>query len=134
MKFWRNFIATTPATMSNLRQPLHDLSLATGALSPQCAALIGGALTALAELDAKEKAFMTVCRAVDPAGRLSPTGLSIALSSDFRRFKSAAAERIAKGHRPVSNDIEAAWVVLCGSDCPESPRRIRDWIKRFDGT
>lgn len=121
-------------TTGHIGPRLLALASATGTLSPRKVELLGGALRELAKLDAREKAFQTVCCAVDPEGRLSPTGLSIALSRDFRRFKAVAAGRIAKGHRPVANDIEAAWVVLCDCDCPASARRIRDWIKLFAGT
>ena len=118
-------------TTGHIGPRLLALASATGTLSPRKVELLGGALRELAEMNAKEKAFQTVCRAVDPAGRLSLTGLSIRLAQEYRDFKSRGYRRIAAGHRPVANDLEAAWVVLCECECPGSPKRIRDKLKEF---
>ena len=90
---------------------------ATGTISPAVVKLMGGTLEELAELDAKEKAFSTICRAVDPAGTASRWALAQAIADRLKRFKSAAYRRISAGGRVASDDVESALVELCDGCC-----------------
>ena len=114
------------ATGRPLRPRLEAIASATGTLTARQVRLVGGMLTELERLTARQTALDAILATLDPDRDQSTWELAQSLECLLRRVQGVAGRRIVAGHRPPS-PLEVALIDLLAQGGPTCARKL--WVE-----